>query len=53
MKQSEVAPAAVPGAAAISARAVTKRFGEIAAIEKLDLEVRQGECVGLLGPNGA
>lgn len=41
------------GAVAISARGVTKRFGDFAAIEKLDLEVRLGECVGLLGPNGA
>jgi lipooligosaccharide transport system ATP-binding protein len=41
------------GAPAIFALGVTKRFGDFAAIEKLDLEVRHGECVGLLGPNGA
>ena len=40
-------------AAAIHARGVTKRFGDFVAIDKLDLEVRRGECVGLLGPNGA
>jgi lipooligosaccharide transport system ATP-binding protein len=38
---------------AIFARGVSKRFGDFVAIEKLDLEVRHGECVGLLGPNGA
>ncbi len=46
-------PAPAPDAPAISARGVIKRFGDFAAIEKLDLEVRHGECVGLLGPNGA
>ena len=40
-------------AAAVHARGVTKRFGDFLAIDKLDLEVRRGECVGLLGPNGA
>ena len=40
-------------AAAIQARAVSKRFGDFVAIDQLDLEVRRGECVGLLGPNGA
>lgn len=40
-------------APAVFARGVTKRFGDFVAIEKLDLEVRYGECVGLLGPNGA
>jgi ABC-2 type transport system ATP-binding protein len=31
----------------------TKRFGEVTALHRLDLEVRAGEIVGLLGPNGA
>lgn len=39
--------------AAIRARGVTKRFGDVAALQALDLEVAAGECVGLLGPNGA
>jgi lipooligosaccharide transport system ATP-binding protein len=39
--------------AAISLRGVVKRFGEITAVDGLDLEVRSGECFGLLGPNGA
>lgn len=32
---------------------VTKRFGNIVALEKFDLEVRPGEMLALLGPNGA
>jgi len=40
-------------AAAISLRAVRKRYGPIVAVDGLDLEVRTGVCFGLLGPNGA
>jgi lipooligosaccharide transport system ATP-binding protein len=55
---SEVAtehPASVrpPEAGAISLRGVYKRFGEIVAVNGLDLEVPSGICFGLLGPNGA
>lgn len=32
---------------------VTKRFENIAALEKFDLEVRPGEMLAVLGPNGA
>jgi lipooligosaccharide transport system ATP-binding protein len=38
---------------AISLRGVSKHFGEIAAVDGLDLEVPAGVCFGLLGPNGA
>jgi lipooligosaccharide transport system ATP-binding protein len=40
-------------AAAIKLQGVTKRFGDILAVNGLDLEVAAGTCVGLLGPNGA
>jgi lipooligosaccharide transport system ATP-binding protein len=40
-------------AAAISLQGVSKRFGEIRAVNGLDLEVPTGVCFGLLGPNGA
>jgi len=40
-------------ALAISIRGVVKRFGEIVAVDGLDLDVPAGTCVGLLGPNGA
>jgi lipooligosaccharide transport system ATP-binding protein len=38
---------------AIRLRGVVKRFGEITAVNGLDLDVPVGTCVGLLGPNGA
>jgi lipooligosaccharide transport system ATP-binding protein len=39
--------------AAISLRGVFKRYGQIQAVDGLDLDVPTGTCVGLLGPNGA
>jgi ABC-2 type transport system ATP-binding protein len=30
-----------------------KRYGDVVAVDGLDLEVHRGECFGLLGPNGA
>jgi lipooligosaccharide transport system ATP-binding protein len=38
---------------AIELRGVVKRFGEIVAVDGLDLSVAPGICFGLLGPNGA
>jgi ABC-2 type transport system ATP-binding protein len=32
---------------------LTKRFGSLTAVDRLDLEVREGEVFGFLGPNGA
>ncbi len=32
---------------------VSKRYGEVVALDGLDLEIRRGEVLGLLGPNGA
>ncbi len=37
----------------IEAHNLSKRFGNIIAIEDLSLEVTQGEVLGFLGPNGA
>src|SRR5580765_6584348 len=34
-------------------RGAVKRYGNITAVDGLDLEVPLGTCVGLLGPNGA
>ena len=39
--------------AAIELKGVVKRFGDITAVDGLDLEVPSGICLGLLGPNGA
>jgi lipooligosaccharide transport system ATP-binding protein len=38
---------------AISLKGVVKRYGDITAVDGLDLEVPYGTCLGLLGPNGA
>ena len=39
--------------AALSLRGVTRSYGEVRALDGLDLEIRSGEIVALLGPNGA
>ncbi len=38
---------------AITARHLTKRFGDLVAVDGIDLRVEAGECFGILGPNGA
>ena len=38
---------------ALRTEGLTKHFGEVVALDHLDLEVAQGEVVGYLGPNGA
>ncbi len=38
---------------ALVARGLTKRYGEHAAVDALDLTVERGELFGFLGPNGA
>jgi ABC-2 type transport system ATP-binding protein len=38
---------------ALLLRGLRKSFGEVRAVDGLDLEVARGECFGLLGPNGA
>jgi ABC-2 type transport system ATP-binding protein len=37
----------------LQARSLTKRYGELTAVDNLSLEVNEGEVFGLLGPNGA
>ena len=41
------------GPSAVVCRGLTKVYGEVCAVDGLDLEIRAGECFGLLGPNGA
>jgi branched-chain amino acid transport system ATP-binding protein len=37
----------------LSARALTKRFGGLVAIDSLDLDVKRNDILGLIGPNGS
>ncbi len=39
--------------AAIEARGLVKRYGELTAVDHVDLTVRTGDVYGYLGPNGA
>lgn len=41
------------GRPAIEVHGLVKRYGDVVAVDGLDLEVPQGACFGLLGPNGA
>jgi len=37
----------------ITARSLTKKYGDVTAVDGIDFEVAPGESFGLLGPNGA
>jgi len=37
----------------VAASALTKRYGDLVAVDGIDFEIREGECFGFLGPNGA
>jgi ABC-2 type transport system ATP-binding protein len=50
---SALAPSPVSDPVAIRCRGLVKRYGQVVAVDGLDLEVRRGECFGMLGPNGA
>ena len=39
--------------AVIEAHGLTKRFGELLAVEDISLEMAEGEVLAFLGPNGA
>ena len=43
----------VTGILAIETAGLTKRFGGLAAVDAVDLSIREGEVFALLGPNGA
>src|SRR3954449_4193350 len=38
---------------AVSARGLVKTFGDLRAVDGIDLEVHRGQVFGVLGPNGA
>jgi len=39
--------------AAVCARGLVKRYGDLVAVDGLDLVAHRGTCLGILGPNGA
>ena len=39
--------------AVIEAKSLTRKFGNLVAVDHVDFEVYQGEIFGFLGPNGA
>ena len=48
-KQSSAGAGVMP----IVARSLVRHFGEVKAVDGVDLEVQEGEIFGFLGPNGA
>jgi ABC-2 type transport system ATP-binding protein len=42
-----------PSPTPLFVRGLRKRYGDVVAVDGLDLEIGPGECFGLLGPNGA
>src|SRR5215218_4833007 len=48
-----IASQAAPHEATIRVRGVVKRYGEVRALDGVDLEAAAGTVLGLLGPNGA
>jgi len=37
----------------VSARGLTKKYGDFTAVDGIDFDISEGECFGFLGPNGA
>jgi lipooligosaccharide transport system ATP-binding protein len=37
----------------VEAKNLTKKFGDLTAVDGVDFSIKPGECFGLLGPNGA
>lgn len=53
-RETQAVPGTPPAKGiAISTQGLTKFFGDVHAVEGLDLEIPTGEVFGLLGPNGA
>ena len=46
-------PPAASTPLALKIRQLRKAYGDLVAVNSIDLDVRAGECFGLLGPNGA
>ena len=53
MHRSTEPPDRSGGGAIVEARGLVKRYGDVVALDGLDLTVPEGTILGLLGPNGA
>ena len=53
MTGTSAADVGAAGAGVIRTGALTKRYGAVTAVSSVDLEVREGDRYGLLGPNGS
>jgi ABC-2 type transport system ATP-binding protein len=51
--QEVLAPDAVEATTAIRTSGLTKRFGDVPVVDRLDLDVPTGSVFGFLGPNGS
>jgi ABC-type branched-subunit amino acid transport system ATPase component len=49
----DTASGAAPAAAAVLLEGLTKRYGDVRAVDDLDLEIRRGEFFTMLGPSGS
>jgi ABC-2 type transport system ATP-binding protein len=49
----DVGRTSVNASLAVEVRGLVKRFGDVVAVDGLDLDIVRGRCFGLLGPNGA
>jgi branched-chain amino acid transport system ATP-binding protein len=45
--------AAALGRVLLRTKGVTKRYGDVIAVSEVDMELRQGQVLGIIGPNGA
>ena len=52
MASAPIVPAPHMSVLPLRIEALAKRFGKLAAVDGVSLELRSGECLGLLGPNG-
>jgi ABC-2 type transport system ATP-binding protein len=53
MYRSTESPSAPAAGAVVEARGLVKRYGEVVALDGLDLTIAEGTILGVLGPNGA
>ena len=49
----EQTPSGVPDGTAVRLEGVVKRFGDVVAVDGVDLDVREGEFFSMLGPSGS